>query len=230
MNKSIIKNTEELVRDLTSKQMDEIESILKNYIGKNLLKRKYLHTIAHEMGHLRTGIQHNLKFGYIRVSNIVIYMNSKKELTTILLKGKLSKSAKKDSKGVCYVYAEENMAPLLMKFAFLSAINAGPLATRTFCNENKGKMSWFSLFEYRMSNPSLTAPVKKIDEIFFNRQAIREGSDQYWFERINNDSTYESVTELNAMFRAVGDALILSKQVVIPKQAIPVLIAIKNQI
>ena len=173
-------------------------------------KITHLHSVSHEIGHLRTAIKEGFHFSYIRVNRYVYYVDQSLCLHEFTL-DKLQYNKIRKKYGQCVVFAE-----VPTKKAYISFLNAGPKATTTFKEQIAKQSILFQiLFNLECSfwNPEMDSA------LHYNLIAMigRSNNDQNLIKKSNRDQNFHKT--LNERFKKVH-SYIIGKEDSLPKENI----------
>lgn len=193
------------------KQMNEIESWLNLQIDNDTQlepweKMTFRHSLAHEMGHVRMAIRNQFRFSYIRVNRYVCYcVDQSSPYQTFLFEEKIEKP-----NGQCLVFTEKPT-----KLAYISVLNAGPLATTHYFKEqfkeqleqNKEQLEQnknfvkkrFEMWGFKGISSSGNPERDSCLPYYLN--SMRDGSDQNSIKRIIKSKNFHE--KLNERFKNV---------------------------
>jgi len=201
-------------KSLTENQLNEIEKLLKDKIEndenlKGFDKIIFLHTLSHEMGHLRMAMKRKFYFGYIRVNRYIVYRKSGSEFKEVFLDDKIldpsnkTYQSKKISRGQCVVFASETTPT--MAEDYIAVLSAGPAATALFkkdleisASKDEIKQFYWDCFIYNIEkNPNFLSP----ELPFYFGKVLTRNSDQNLIIRLKLRPKY--CKNLNERFRNV---------------------------
>ncbi len=213
-------------RILTKGELDEIEKYLRGKIEKDkklicFNKIIFLHTVAHEMGHLRTATDKKFYFSYIRVNRYICYLDKdlqlqKNHLTckeyrkirkangiSNLFKGALngiSNLFKGAPNGQCVVFTSDQTSK-----DYIAVLNAGPIATTDFRENLKNEVGCLEMKRFDLqcylANPEYDAADGSPEKRAYESRANKIGSDQNLIEKIDKNQNHHE--NLNSQFEAV---------------------------
>ncbi len=213
-------------RILTKGELDEIEKYLRGKIEKDkklicFNKIIFLHTVAHEMGHLRTATDKKFYFSYIRVNRYICYLDKdlqlqKNHLTckeyrkirkangiSNLFKGALngiSNLFKGAPNGQCVVFTSDPTSK-----DYIAVLNAGPIATTDFRENLKNEVGCLEMKRFDLqcylANPEYDAADGSPEKRAYESRANKIGSDQNLIEKIDKNQNHHE--NLNSQFEAV---------------------------
>lgn len=186
---------------ITEEMVEEVENMFEGLMTYKSKFWLYSHTLKHEIGHMKEGID-RADFIAIRVAGNIVYLDKDMKLK-LASKTYHYKFGFGLAKGICFAYTKETDPQKVASF-YIDFANGGPVATEAFCKKEKNPFIRFTnkFYGFLSANPVTDSSDKKVKRQF-KRKAKRKNSDQYWISELGKTS--DKAIELNKKFKNLHD-------------------------